>query len=588
MPAAARHLNQPAPAPMSELFARDRNLAALIHGFSDLTVVIAEDGSVRYASHGLEKHLGRRPDAFLGADFFSLFHPEDEPLARVVVLEPSSDAEDRLIMASRLQHAGGAWRFMELASANLLDDPNLEGLVVNLWDVTERKEYEGRLERMAYSDTLTGLPNRARFATVLQRACDRTARTGRGMAVMFIDLDRFKIVNDTLGHQAGDEVLKEAAARLRQSAPPEALVARYSGDEFAIILEQTNTNVDPREVAAAILRRIVAPIDLGVAEAHIGASIGVAHSGPGLLQPRDLLRAADTAAYRAKAQGRGQLVEYDAAIDALPMERIQQEAELRRAVEGFEFSIHLEPIFELCGNGPVAVDATAWWNHPTKGLLAPPTFRPLLEEIGLTAEVDLETLRRSALTFQRWRSVVPETSLMTLTTHVSQRLFNEPDFVEKVQEILATSGLPPADLRLSMDQAVLALNQNQWADKVLTLRLLGIKLALEQFGSGASPLGGLKHAPIDQVRADSTLIERLPHDSWDTAFLGAMVAVAEALRMDVVVQGIADAGQLAAVIEQGCRFGQGPFWGGALESEAALEWIRRKRYRRPSRNSDHR
>jgi diguanylate cyclase (GGDEF)-like protein len=448
---------------------------------------------------------------------------------------------------------------------------------VNLYgsDVTERKRFEERLQREALYDALTELPNRALLADRLERALQRSQRHPEAQfAVLFLDLDRFKNINDSLGHDTGDELLRAAARRLVECARRQDTVARLGGDEFIILQEDLRGVGDATRLAERLLASLAQPLTIRGRPIYTSASIGIALSGAGYTRAEDLLRNADTAMYRAKAAGRGRFAVFDAGMHqrALSLQRL--ETDLRRGVERREFEAHFQPIVEARSLRPVAFEALARWRHPERGFVSPGEFIPVAEETGLIEPISRLILEQACREARRWqRSGSPP---LAVSCNLSAAQFSDAHLPLHLRRVLEEHQLPAACLEIEITESLAARNPEQ-AVRVLTeLRQLGIRVLIDDFGTGYSSLGSLQRFPADVLKIDQGFVRRLESDPSAAAIINAVVNLAHALGFEVVAEGVETEAQLAIVRDRGCDFLQGFYFGRPMPAEEVPNWLARR------------
>jgi diguanylate cyclase (GGDEF)-like protein len=413
----------------------------------------------------------------------------------------------------------------------------------------DRKRTEVELARLALHDGLTGLPNRTLFDDRLNDAL-RRRRAGRGVAVLFIDIDGFKRINDSLGHSAGDTVLREAAARLRAAVRPGDTVARLGGDEFTVLCEDVGDEADALGIGERIAAELGHPLDLDGEEIVLRASIGVAVARSAAVPAGELLRLSDEAMYAAKACGNGQPRLHAAGIGReQPGRELQLEAALRRAIPE-ELVAWYQPIVSLDDARVVAVEALVRWQHPTRGLVTPGEFIPVAEDTGLVVPVGAWMLEEACRTATRWGDV-------RVSVNVSGRQVAAGSLVEAVRSALRVSGLSPERLQLGLTETVLMDDVDRHAAVVNELKALGVSLALDDFGKGYSSLSYLRRFPFDRIKIDRSFVAGLPDSRPDTAIVSAVTSFARALDLEVVAEGVETEAQLAALRELGCEYAQG-------------------------------
>jgi diguanylate cyclase (GGDEF)-like protein len=431
----------------------------------------------------------------------------------------------------------------------------------------------------AAHDALTGLPNRVllreRLAVALGRA------EGTGAALLYIDLDNFKVVNDSLGHQAGDRLLVGVARRLRAAVRPADTVARLGGDEFTILLAEGADLAAATTVAERVTAALQAPFSVDGREFFASTSIGIAVSGPDLSEPDDLLRAADTALYRAKRLGKGCAQTYDPSLRAEAERRLALEHDLRRALARDEFQVHYQPVVDLATGAVREVEALVRWRHPECGLVAPAEFLPVADETGLIVPIGQFVLDEACRQVTRWQVEHPSDPPLALAVNVSAREFRRPTVVVDVMRALLTTGLSPSSLVLEITESSMMENAEATLATLRDLKALGVRLAVDDFGTGYSSLAYLKRFPVDALKVDRAFVRGLEQDREDQALVSAMVAAADALHLTVVAEGIETAAQVELLRRQGCGLGQG-FYFARPGDGAAIGAVLEARGQRPA------
>jgi Amt family ammonium transporter len=432
------------------------------------------------------------------------------------------------------------------------------GYVLAFRDIGERKRTEARLQHDALHDPLTGLPNRALFLDRLSLAFTHRARSrGQNCGVLFLDLDRFKEINDTLGHAAGDELLKAVAERLRGALRPQDTAARLGGDEFAILVENILSVSDMEIVANRVLRAMEREFEVCGRTIHAGASIGVAMAGPDHAAPELLIRDADFAMYRAKQDGGGRFEIFDKQLRVQAVSLQERERELRQVLEKRQFEIWYQPIFRLQSGKLEGFESLLCWQRTDGSVASLSDLLPVAEETGLSISLGRETMEAVCKQLQNWTEVLPSAGL-TLAIHLTQRQFYHPDLIANVKRTLAASGADPARLLFEVDET--ALSENPGAALAIFERLLGcnVRLAVDEFGSGLAPLNHLVRLPIDVLKLDSRMTQAATQAGRQVAVLESLIQLGSKLGVQVVAQGIESAEQLAALTSMGCELGQGP------------------------------
>jgi diguanylate cyclase (GGDEF)-like protein len=433
----------------------------------------------------------------------------------------------------------------------------------------ERRRAEAHLSHQATHDPLTELPNRTLFVDRVEQAVARAERSERPVAVLFLDLDRFKVVNDSLGHRAGDELLVAAAQRLRTVVRPADTVARFGGDEFVVLCEE----VDETRVAVDVARRIVAaleePFVLGGREVFVSASVGICMATDTRSTPDDLLRNADTAMFRAKGRGGARVAMFDDAMQAWAEGRFETEVALRRAVERGELRVHYQPVVHLDSADIVALEALVRWERPGMGLVSPGEFIPIAEETGLIVPLGTWVLEEACRQVAAWQHLGPRGTL-GVTVNMSGRQLVQPDVVEVVRTALARAQLDPGLLTLEITESVLLDDDAHAIDVLGALKDLGVRLAIDDFGTGYSSLTYLRHFPFDVVKVDQSFVHNLGTNVEDSTIVAAVIALSKALGLRVVAEGIETAEHLAALVNLDCDYAQGYFFSRPMPADRTV------------------
>jgi len=434
-----------------------------------------------------------------------------------------------------------------------------------------RRHAEERLHHQAFHDFLTDLPNRALFQDRLEQALARADRRDERVAVLFIDIDRFKFVNDSLGHAAGDQLLVAVAKRFLECSRPGDTVARLGGDEFTILLEDVNGSIEAEQFAAAISATLEAPFDLTGHEVSITASIGIAVAASNATTATDLQRDADIALYRAKHEGKARMAVFDSAIDAGARQRVALEVDLRTAVANEELVLAYQPQVELESGRVVGVEALVRWNHPQLGTLPPQAFVPLAEETGLILDIGRWVLQSACVDGRFWQQRY--TMAPVVSVNVSALQFRDANLVNDVGFALRRSGFNPGSLKLEITESAMMVDADQAAITLEKLKALGVRIAIDDFGTGYSSLDYLRRFPVDQIKVDRAFVSGLGRDTGDTAIVRAIVGLSHALGLTVVAEGVENAPQVARLRGLGCEMAQGFFFGRPLPLSAVTDIV---------------
>jgi diguanylate cyclase (GGDEF)-like protein len=464
-------------------------------------------------------------------------------------------------LVCRMRHRNGTWRWVETVGSNLLSDAAVGGVVLTTRDVSDRKELEDRLRAQAFQDPLTGMPNRALFMERLRAAEEEHRSVGTPFAVLFLDLDDLKTINDSLGHDVGDTLLQAVAARVEGCLRPGDVAARLAGDEFAVLLSGTASASQATRVSERIIASLREPLHLTDRYVHIGLSIGVSTSDTGAATELGLLRAADVAMYVAKTSGKGRYEVFQGSHHASQLETERLRADLHHALDGRQLELYYQPIVRL-GTGEVgevgevvAYEALLRWNHPERGLVAPVHFIPLAEESGLIVPIGRWVTREATRQAAQWQR--PGGPGLRMSVNVSTQQFQHPGFVWDVAEALERSGLDPHLLTLEITETVLVQDAQRVAGKLRQLKELGVRLALDDFGTGYSSLSYLRRFPIDVLKIDKSFVDGIAVSAEDRAVAGAIVQLGQTLELEIVAEGVEDDDQVRALAGLSCPLGQG-------------------------------
>ena len=444
-------------------------------------------------------------------------------------------------------------------------------------DITQRRETEEQLVRQVFYDGLTRLPNRALFMDRLEHLLDRAARQSRRkfvFAVLHLDVDRFKGVNDSLGHQAGDALVVQIAQRLETCLRPGDTLARLGGDEFAALLEDITSEGDAIRVAERIHRAVAAPFNLAGVDVYVSVSLGIALSTSGYTRSEDMLRDADTAMYRAKSKGRSRHEVFDAAMHHKAVALLELETDLRRALERKECHVHYQPIVELKSQRIVGFEALVRWIHPKRGMVLPDQFIPLAEETGLLGAIGSWVLRESCQQMSAWQRLYPHNPPLGISVNLSTRQLVESDLCERIAATLQETGLAPENLSLEITESTLMHDPQACTATLKRLRGMGIRISIDDFGTGYSSLSYLQSFPVDTLKIDRSFIKQMDNPGGSYEIVRAIVALAQNLGLSTTAEGVETAEQAAALRALGCRNVQGFFFSRPRSSEDAEKLLR--------------
>jgi diguanylate cyclase (GGDEF)-like protein/PAS domain S-box-containing protein len=531
----------------------EQRIRALVEHSSDVITVVGRDLIVRWQSPSVKRVLGYAPEDMLGRSLGELVHPQDA----LVVEGQVTQAVERQTstFTARFRSASGDWRHLEAIVENRISDPLVQGVILSLRDISERQALEQELRHQAFHDALTGLANRALFEDRLAHALAGARRHDHPIAVLFLDLDDFKTINDSLGHAVGDELLRTVARRIAAEVRVTDTAARLGGDEFAVLLETMDEDTDADAIAARLLKALRAPIHIGGRELRVSASVGLARSD-GAAGVEDLLRNADTAMYAAKDAGKGTAQTFEAGMHQRVLDRLELTGELQRAIEREQFELDYQPIVELATGHIVGAEALVRWAHPTRGRLAPGSFISLAEETGMIVALGGWVLRVACAQGAAWQREFPLRALY-INVNVSTRQLHDPEFPGLVAAVLRDSGLPGSQLVLEVTESVLPDDNQEMIDQLLALKALGVRVAVDDFGSGYSALSRLQAYPVDILKIDRSFIDGLERDAGKGQLVQGIVNLGESLHLEIVAEGIEEREQADQLREMRSPLGQG-------------------------------
>jgi diguanylate cyclase (GGDEF)-like protein/PAS domain S-box-containing protein len=427
-------------------------------------------------------------------------------------------------------------------------------VLVTIQDVTERNALEAELRHQAFHDALTHLANRALFSDRADHALGRQRRHGRGLAVLLLDLDGFKTVNDSLGHNAGDQLLVEVASRLASVLRVDDTAARLGGDEFAVLLEDLPDDEFALDVAQRIIDEVATPFHLSGKEIFVTASIGITFGGDHGDNADELLRNADAAMYRAKSAGKGCLRVFEPAMHLDAVARLELETDLRRAIEEHELVVHYQPIVTAATGAISGFEALVRWMHPVRGIVAPLEFIPLAEENGLIVDIGRYVLRSACAQLVQWRATYPH---LTVSVNVSARQLADADLVDDVVQALHETGLPASALTLEITESTVIEDPEHAHERLTTLKALGVRIAVDDFGTGYSSLGSLQHLPVDTLKIDKSFVDGVTSGTQGAGVVHAIIGIARMLQLGTVAEGVEHDEQVHRLGELGCEQLQG-------------------------------
>ena len=546
--------------------ASERRFRSLVQHSSDITLVVGEGDRITYASPATMALLGLAPEDVVGMTSADIVHPDDRArisrglgpqIQSLSVMDP---------VQVRMAHVDGSWRDVEAVITNLRDEPSVAGYVANLRDISERKEAEARLVHQALHDPLTGLPNRTVILDSTERLLARSRRTFEPAAALFIDLDNFKDINDTLGHAAGDHVLQAVSKRLVATVRGSDRIGRLGGDEFVVLAEGASLGAGPELLAERLLDalrksfRIPGFEDTPLA---ISASIGIASGDRA--SATDLLRDADIALYRAKAAGKDRYALFEPAMQSAVVDRLELKMDLQAAVADSQFFLLYQPVFDLQTVTMCGVEALLRWRHPTRGVVPPDDFISMLEETGLILEVGRQVLEESCRQAAEWHE---RGHTLSMSVNVSTRQLENNAFVDHVRLALEDSGLVPSQLVLEITETSLMSDSEETARRLQALKQLGVLISIDDFGTGYSSLAYLRQFPVDALKIDRSFVAGMADSPQSAAIVRSLVELGHTLGLETLAEGIEDLDQLKFLRNEHCQQGQGFLFSRPIEPSA--------------------
>ena len=593
----------------SALRQSEQRFRSLIENATDITIIIDGEGIFRYISPSVKRILGYAPHQAIGRNALEIVHPDDcATIAQTLNKVIENPKRSQSPVEYRVRHRNGYWCYVEAVATNLLYDPAVKGIVINCHDITQRKLAEEKLLHDAFHDALTGLPNRSLFTDRLEHALRRARRRKDYLfAVLFLDLDRFKVVNDSLGHAIGDQLLVAIARRLEACLRAGDTVARIGGDEFVLLLEDIESINEATIIVNRLQKKITSPIVLDGHEVFITASIGIALSSGEYLEPTNLLRDADTAMYRAKELGRARHEVFNSSMHAHALRLLQLENDLRRAIESIrdpareedfppcpasalpplsaapQFILHYQPIVSIANGTITSFEALVRWQHPERGLVSPIEFITMAEETGLIVPLGRWVLRTACQQIGQWQQLFPSNPPLSVSVNLSVKQFSQPDLIEYIDQVLAESHLDGSSLKLEITESVLIENSESVTAMLVQLRARNIDLCIDDFGTGYSSLSYLHRFPTNTLKIDRSFVSRMGSDFAlakgaidPTEIVRSIVTLSHNLGMDVVAEGVEEASQLSILKGLKCEYAQGYFFSKPVDSQTAAALIRQQ------------
>ena len=553
---------------------QQRYYRAVAEHASDSFLIVSRTGLVIDGADTVRNLIGFSLGELVGTVATDFIHPDDHSYAGALLEEALARPGVTVPGEFRVANATGKYLWLEVFCTDLSTDPAVGGIVVNAHDVTGRKEAEAELEHRALHDSVTGLANRALFRDRVERAFLRREVEGIDVAVLFCDLDGFKMVNDTIGHEAGDEVLRVAAERFSHSVRPTDTLARFGGDEFAVIIESDgDLMTEARAIADRLVEAMAEPVDVRGRPMRVTASIGIAiASDEHARTPAELMRDADTAMYSAKAGGRNRAIVYDSSMGTAVLTRVQLDNDLHQAVANNEFLLVYQPIVELATTRFTGFEALLRWDHPTRGLLTPDEFIGIAETNGTIVEIGRWVLLEACREARRWGPAADGTR-PSVSVNVSGIQLAEPGFIDDVANALTATGLASASLNLEITESTLVEYTAPIAELLRSLQTMGVHIVIDDFGVGQSSLAYLRQFPVDVIKLDRSYVEGITDADYVPALVGGLLELARKLEITSLAEGIETPAQREALVREGCELGQGYLFARPVDAATAARML---------------
>jgi diguanylate cyclase (GGDEF)-like protein/PAS domain S-box-containing protein len=550
----------------------EERVRELVEHSSDVVTLLDRDLRVRWQGASVATLLGIEPGTLIDTSIVATVHPDDQGLFETF-LRASIGGTAAATIRTRLRHADGRWIPVEIVAADRSANPSIGGIVLNMRDVSDQVAFEAELRHQAFFDGLTGLANRALFEDRLRHALAAGLRSQRPLAVLFLDLDDFKTINDSLGHAVGDQLLQRVAMRIDPLVRPADTAARLGGDEFAILLDGVDDVDEANEIAARLLAALADPIEIDQRHLSVTGSVGIALSD-GSIDADGLLRNADTAMYAAKAAGKNAIRQFEPEMYQSAIERLELRSELARAIERDELSLEYQPIVSLDAERIVGLEALVRWEHPSKGRLYPGSFIALAEETGLIVPIGRWVLEHACAQVHEWHRALGDRPLPYISVNVSVRQLDDDAFPAWVAQVLDATGLSPDALVLEITEGLLAHDRDAIIRRLQAFKELGIRIAVDDFGTGYSALSHLQHFPVDILKIDKSFIDELHTNSQTATLVQGIINLGETLALDVVAEGVEKPQQADRLKAMRSPLGQGFLFARPTDPARILELLR--------------
>jgi diguanylate cyclase (GGDEF)-like protein/PAS domain S-box-containing protein len=543
---------------------------ALVQNSFDIITIHDSNGMTIYESPAASRILGYPPGTLIGKTPFETLHPKDVARAREAFEALIKGEVSVAPVLMRFRHADGSWIHLEALGNNLLEHPGIRGIVLTSRDVTERKRAEERVQYLANYDVLTGLPNRFLMQDRLTQVIAHAHRNRLRVALMHIDLDRFKVVNETLGHYVGDALLKQAAERVRKATREADTVARVGGDEFTIVLPNVTSLQALSAAAEVMLDDLSRPFPSEGQELFVSASVGISLYPDDASSVDELIKHADAAMSSAKHLGRNNFQFFTAGMNQEVQDRMMIEAGLRTAIQRDELSLVFQPKIDLATRRIFGAEALLRWKHPKLGMIPPSRFVPVAEEAGLVGQIGEWVLHAACRQIRQWQDAGYS---LQVAVNVSARQFQEYDLAELVMDIMRDTGALAENLEIELTESAV---MNDAESSIVTLErlaALGVQIAIDDFGTGYSSLSYLKRLPLDLLKIDQSFVRDISSDPNDAAIVRAIITLARSLGIKVIAEGVENEAQLAFLNAYGCQYAQGYLFGRPLTAVQMVKLV---------------
>ncbi|MCM1983887.1 EAL domain-containing protein [Lyngbya confervoides] len=554
---------------------------SLIEHSTDIILIVSKNGNIFYSNQSLNSILGYAENSLNSIKIQELIHPQDLDLFNENILNLNRHHGSSRITEIRLKSKKNSWNIFEITGINLIHDSSVSGILINARDVNQRKLDERKLQFLAWKDPLTTLFNRSFFSQSLENQFGIRKRDKSYIfALIFLDLDRFKLINDSWGHAAGDQLLQQVAQRLQQCVRPSDTIARFGGDEFALLLTNISKIEQVIQVAERISRILSQPFSLEGREVYTSASMGIALSTiDSQKNPEELLRDADTALYRAKENGRTRYEIFDAEMHQQAVNFLKMETELTRAIGSEQLEVHYQPIISISTGELRGMEALLRWKHPHQGLISPSFFIPIAEETGLINALSWWVLQTATKQLTRWHTLGEKYADLYVSINISARQFRRPELMTEILQSIQENHISPTHLCLEITESTLMQSPDNAATLFSRLKDIGIKIFMDDFGTGYSSLSYLQRFPVDAIKIDRSFISHIHQagtgasSSSDTEIVRAIVTLVRNLGIYAIAEGIEQQNQLDLLKDIGCEFGQGFWFSKPLNADQTHEFI---------------